>query len=127
VERQAVNAQEQKLVDLSKSYLPLLVVVGGFFVAFQIGSVYRDLSASTTSVEQRFAQVELNRKAELAPIIDSIKNLGTAVDEIRKTLADPTSRAIPTDLLRWQDMYVFCLELERNSQGIKCPLRRKDD
>jgi hypothetical protein len=102
----------EQLQDLTRGAVPILIVIAAIYCAVQVGFYIERLSSGTSAVDQRFKQVEEARKADLAPIIDSIKDLRGSVEDIRKALQDPTSRAIPTDLVRLSDLYVFCLQMK---------------
>lgn len=102
----------ENIYDLTKGAIPILLVIAAMYAALQVGTFIERLSSGTSDIDRRFKAVEDARKSDLLPIIDSIKELRSSVEEITKTLRDPNSRAIPTDLVRLTDLYVFCLQMQ---------------
>jgi hypothetical protein len=111
----------EALIDATKSYVPIMVVGAILAVVFQFGTVYRDLTAAPSAVNQQLADFKFTYNADLSTLRTSINDIAKAVSDLRTSFLDPT-RGVPTDVIRYSELYVFCLELERGNTGIKCPL-----
>ena len=111
------------LQDVTKTYLPIVFVVGLVVAAFGLGNTYRDIATQPQALTQRLDHLESQRKVDLENINATIGKLAGSVDDLRKTLLDPASRGVPVDIVRFSDLRVFCLELrvENPTVTIRCP------
>ncbi len=111
------------LKDITKSYIPLLAVIGLVFFTFQGGVAYQSITQAPTTLSKKVDDLETARKQDLVDINAAIARLASGVEDLRKTILDPASRGVPVDIVRFSDLRVFCLELrvENPATNIKCP------
>jgi hypothetical protein len=94
-----------KMVDVSKGFMPLGVVAAIIFVAFQAGSVYTGINVAGTVTQQQVGLIQAD-----------ISALKASMDSIRTSM-----NILPRDVLRKSDMFRFCLAAERINKNFRCP------
>jgi len=98
-------------LDLSKGYLPVIIVIALAALLFQAGVVYTQLTGGSNDIRADVTQIQ-------SDVVKITQALGTVSQQIAALQAQQPERG---GYMSKADMYKFCLDFERINKGLRCP------
>jgi len=98
-------------LDLSKGYLPVIIVIALAALLFQAGAVYTQLTGGSNDMRSDMTQIQ-------SDVVKITQALGTVSQQISALQAQQPER---DGYMSKAGMYKFCLDFERLNKGIRCP------